>query len=348
MTPAGAPESAAGIEIRLYRETDEQEVVQLLREAFGSWPGNLPALDPVAFFRWKHLSCPWGRSVMAVADGGDGPIGFYAWLPYRLAAGERIILARRGTDLAVQPSWHGRGIAGRLLEAGRLHLEPGTAFSFGNPNERSRSGALRLDRRTAGRASRYVLPLHPIRAWRGRRADPPSEGTPLPDVDAEPAAEALVDHAAVASLLARLPRTSDRLVVAHDPEYLSWRYGGVVPYHAVRSESGGRLRGLVLFRLEPAGRAVATKVCEMLVEPGDASTARHLLRAAVGAAPVDYAMCSFPRGSLALRSALRCGFVPFGGGAILLVYPLVAGVRPDPTDRRSWALSHGDLEETCF
>jgi GNAT superfamily N-acetyltransferase len=338
--PAPPPE---GLEIRRYRDDDESRALEVLQGAFGAWPVSMPSIDAAEFFRWKHLECPWGRSMMVVADCGDGPIGFYAWLPYRLAVGERIVFARRGTDLGVHPGYRGQGIAARLLDAGSRLLRPEAAFSFGNPNEKSRSGALRLDRRSAGQARRHVRPVRPFRGLHRRRLAAEGEGSLLPGVVAENAAEALADRDAVASLLAGGDRPADRLRVAKDPDYLAWRYGDLPGYHALREESGGRLRGLVLFRVEVVGKSATTRVCELLVERGDLRSARRLLRAAVRSAVVDHALCSFPRGSGELRAALQCGFLPTPGGETLLVYPL-ASLEPDPTDRRSWALTYGDVE----
>jgi hypothetical protein len=188
-----------------------------------------------------------------------------------------------------------------------------------------------------------VLPLHPWRGHRARRAR--SGAVPAaPTVAAEAAADALADHAAVDALLARVERPAGRLTVAKDAGYLGWRYGGIDGYHAVRDTAGGELRGLAVFRTDLAGRAGRTTVCELLVPTGDGGVARRLLREVTRAARVDYVVCSFPRGTTERRAALRSGFLPLARGELLLVYPLVPDPEPDPTDHRSWALSLGDVE----
>ena len=344
--PASRLESLpTDFEVRLYRDEDEQHVIALLQAAFGRWPGDLAAADPTEYFRWKHHGNPRGPSLLVVAECDAGVVGLNAWLPYALAVGDRSLHALRGADIAVLPAFRGRGVAARIIEFGTRHIPAGTAFTFSNPNAMSRSGALRLGRRQAGRIPPYVRLRRPLRAaLAARAAADTGRARPTPPVSAETAASALADRDALSSLLDRVDRPPDRIAVVKDPAYLHWRYGVIGGYHAVREVRDGRLRGLAIFRITARRGARNARVCELLVERSDRRLARRLLHGVMASAAVDIASCHFQDGSVELQAARRSGFVRTPGGETLLAYPLVAGLVPDPTDLSSWALTRGDLE----
>ncbi len=105
------------------------------------------------------------------------------------------------------------------------------------------------------------------------------------------------------------------------------------------------LAGIALFRMRQRGRLWESTVADVIVRPGDVRTAGRLLRRVAAAAAVDHVACSFPPGSeprpgrapARVRSLARRPDADREGRA--------GGVlRPDPYERRSWALCLGDLE----
>ncbi len=333
------------IRVRPFEDDDVDQVVDILRAAFGKWPDDLVTADPAEFFRWKHLRNPRGRSFMLVAYGVDGVIGFHAWLAVRLIVGDRPLRALRGTDLAVQRRRRGQGVAGRIVETGTTLISPDVALTFSNPNDVSRSGTLRLGRRQVGRIARYVLLRKPLQALRSARGDPEHiPPLPPPPVSAPTAPAALADGEAVSALLSRLDRPRDRIMVAKDIDYLRWRYGAFGDYRALAVEEGRRLRGLSIFRVVVGRGGWNARICELLVEGHDRQVARTLLRKTIESVAVSHVTGCFPAGSAELHAAHRCGFVRLPGGDPLLVYPRLPDVGPDPMDPRSWALTRGDLE----
>jgi GNAT superfamily N-acetyltransferase len=332
--------SRAGIAVRRLRAGEEPAAVALLNAAFGRWPGDLDA-DPVQHFRWKHQASPLGPSLAFLAEIDGRAVGFAAWMPCALTVGTRAVSALRGVDLGVHPDFRGRGVAAALTPAGVRSAPPGTAFSMSTPNQLSRSGVLRQGRQRAGELPVLVRFRRPLRAVLRRR----SHGSAArPTVNAPRAAEVLEDGERVAALLADVDRPEGRLSYVKDVDLLRWRYGALSEYHALPLERGSDLLGIALFRLVRHGASWSTSVCELLVRGDDLWTTRRLLRHAVKAADVEYATCHFAPRTVQRRAAALGGFIRTRRAELLLVYPLVEGLQPDPADARSWSLTLGDLE----
>jgi GNAT superfamily N-acetyltransferase len=334
------------IEVRSYREADEPAVLELLRATLGSGPGDWRSPE---FFRWKHERNPFGRSFMLVAEVGERIVGLRAFMRWRFESGDRIIRAVRAVDTATHPEFQRMGIFSRLTKRALEDLRGETDLVFNTPNTRSGPGYLKLGWRQVGRitiSARVRRPLRFLRGLRSARAGRPTPQASSIPVQAEPAGEALADVDQVSTLLERAGVPDDRLATPRDPAFLRWRYGDapMLDYRAVRELQGGRLVGLAIFRVRPRGQLWQCSIADVVVGEGDVRTARRLLRRAAAAAPVDYAALRVPSGSDAARAAGRSGFLPTPGGLTFVVNPLAEGLTPDPTDRRSWALSLGDLE----
>ena len=342
-SPAEGPTDGMPFDVRPYTDEDESGVGETLQAAFGRWPGDIDVSDPVAYFRWKHLESPHGRSLMLVAEADSRVIGFVGWMPCVFTVGGRQVHALRGVDLAVRPEFRGQRVAAALATAGAQHFPPETSFSLSNPNAMSKGTVLRQGRRPVGRFPTFVRLRRPIRTVRGRRS-PQGDGRPPPSVDAETTATALADTAAVASLLAQVEQPEGRLTVAKDIDFLRWRYGALDHYRAIRAERGRELRGLSIFRVRRHGATWNTRICELFVAGHDRGIARRLLRATVRAARVDYATCHFPPGSVQRRAAIQSGFIQSRYGETVLAFKFDPSLTPDPTQPGAWALTLGDLD----
>jgi GNAT superfamily N-acetyltransferase len=335
------------IRIRPYRDEDERGVLELLQVALGGGPAGL---RPPDLFRWKHVENPFGRSFMLVAEDAGRIVGFRAFMRWRFVADGRIVDAVRAVDTATHPDVQRRGIFSRLTRQALDHLRSEVDLVFNTPNQRSGPGYLKLGWRPVGRPSVSVRIRRPVRVIRGLRAARSSERVPSgassPAIQASPAEVALSDRDEVQSLLAVAMPPRDRLATDRDAAFLRWRYAAapLLGYHVVIERRAGRLGGVAVFRVRPRGPLWQTSIADVIVPEGDVGTARRLLRAAVFAAPVDYVALRMPEGSAAARAARRSGFVATPGGVRLVVNPLTEGLRPDPTDLKSWALALGDLE----
>lgn len=334
--------STVDLHVRPYRDADEPAVLDLLLASLG--PGPTGARTP-AFFRWKHLENPFGRSVMLVAETGGKLVGLRAFMRWELRRGERTVRAVRAVDTATHPDFQGRGIFARLTADALSALEGDADLVFNTPNEKSGPGYLKLGWRQVGRVPIAVRVRRPLRiaaaaARRGTEGDPgpapeDGEGAPAGEVLAEPGLQLSGAVGGPAPGLAT-PRTA---------AYLRWRYGPPgLAYRAVVEEGAGDTRGLAVYRIRPRGRLWETMLVELLSPSGDPGAGRALIRRVVRAAPVDHVTCHFPPRSPAARAARRAGFLPAPGGPTLMVRPVAPDVGPDAWDRRSWALSLGDVE----
>jgi GNAT superfamily N-acetyltransferase len=333
------------IDVRPYREDDEPGVLALLGDSFegtpiGPWSSS--------FFRWKHLSNPFGRSLILVARAQGRIIGLRAFMRWRFHAGDRMLEAVRAVDTATHPDFQGRGVFSRLTLDALDALGNGVDLVFNTPNDKSRPGYLKMGWRVVGTVPVLIRVRRPVRFAKGVRSldeRTAPRGTP-PPVDAETALQALGDEEALTGLLADQGDDDRRLRTPRDTTYLRWRYGSPqgLDYRAVRQFDGGRLRGLAIFRIRPRGVLWETTVAETIVGGQDRRVSRRLLREVVAAAPVDHVAAHAPAGSAAAAAMRRTGFLPAPKGITLTVNMRRENVDPNPTDLRNWALSLGDLE----
>ncbi|MEA2331692.1 MAG: hypothetical protein QOH58_1830 [Thermoleophilaceae bacterium] len=328
------------MQFRTYSEDDAPAAVELLRAAFGDWPGRrvLAGDRPADFFRWKHEANPHGRSLIVVAEEEGQLVGMRAYMPWSLTAGGAETEAVQAVDLATHPDFRGRGVSTGLLKHARVVLRETKAFALGLPNEMSRSQSGKAGWRVVGRMGVWVRIQRPLSVARGIRSmRGPAQEEALA-VDAPPAHAVLAEAGWAAELLGSDSGENDgRFATATDLACLRWRYQPVLAdYRAIAIPE----TGLAVFRLSRRGRLNEGTVCELIAR--DRPTKTLLLRAVAEAARFDYLAAAEPLpGARMLRSPI--------GGRLLGVAPYRDGVEPDPAARGSWALSLGDLErlELC-
>jgi GNAT superfamily N-acetyltransferase len=340
---------AQPLEFRIYSPADAGRVLNLLQTSFGAWPGRrVVAHDrPAEFLRWKHERNPHGPSFILLAEADGRLVGMRAYMPWPLAAGGEEVGAVQAVDLATHPDYRGRGVSSELTMRARETLRETTAFSLGLPNELSRSQSRKVGWEPVGALPLWVRVRRPLRvARRARALRSAGRALAVPSADAAPVAELLVDHGAVAGLLADARAAEPRFATRCDVDYLSWRYEPQLgDYRAVVEHRAGALTGMAIFGLRQRGELWEASICELLVRPGDHRTVARLLRQVIRAAPVDYLAAVPAAGSSQARALARAGFVrsPFGARA-LGVSPYRERIEPDPRLSSSWSLSFGDLE----
>jgi GNAT superfamily N-acetyltransferase len=332
------------IALRVYRDDDEQAVLRLLDASLGGGPAGR---RPPAFFHWKHLANPFGRSFMLVADDDGRIVGLRAFMRWRFHAGDGEVRAVRAVDTATHPDYQGQGIFSRLTLAALDELAGDADLVFNTPNERSLPGYMKMGWRPVGDVPIRVRMRHPLRVARRRRSlrSTRSGARPPPPVEAPSAAEALRDAEGLSLLLRETETNGGQIATPRTLEYLRWRYADapLLDYRAAQIDGSGGTDGLAIFRVRRRGALWETTIPEVLVPSGDSRTARRLLRAIARAADVDHMTCSFPSGTAAARAA-RFTTVAAPRGMTLVVRPLRENLLPDPGLLDSWALSLGDLE----
>ena len=337
--------TAARFRIRPFHEEDEAGVLELMRLVLGRGP--VPHRPP-EFFRWKHLANPFGRSLLLVAEADGSVVGLRAFMRWRFQAGEHLVESVRAVDTATHPDYRRLGVFAELTAEALERVEGSVDLVYNLPNPTSFRQYARLGWQLAGTVPRNLRVRRPFGFARGLRSlrsfDGPSSARP--HVEAESAALALQDGAAISKLLGRAETGGQRLATPRTLDYLRWRYAAApfLDYRAIlERNSGSEPSGLAIFRIRPRGRLWESSLVELITSPGDASTARRLIRRVVRAAAVHHLTCSFPAGSTASRAAQRCAFL-HAPGFPLAVRPLAAGLAPDPRELGTWALSLGDIE----
>jgi GNAT superfamily N-acetyltransferase len=340
MTTSRKSGEQEAVEVRGYQPADEAGVIEVLQAAFGRWPRLIESVDPVEFFRWKTAECPFGASVSLVALNDRGVIGFLGQLPWLFRVHGRTVLSTRGVDLGVDPSHRRRGISVAMIRAAIENHLSDVALAWNNPNEQSRPGLMKTERRKVVILPRFVQPRggpgQTLRRASGKGSRTPEE---LP-VEADTAAAVLGDGDYVSQLLAETVEPSDRLVTARDLDYLRWRYGRFGGYHGFRGDTGVDAPGIVIFRLHRRESLWVCDVCELLVAGGEPASKRRLLAKVRRSAASDFLRANFA----SHLEALRCGFVRASGGTLVTARKIDDNLGVEPTERDAWALSLGDVD----
>jgi GNAT acetyltransferase-like protein len=333
--------SAVEFRVREFRDADLPAVLDLLAAAYPAWPPPHAGVGAEEFFRWKHLSSPFGRSRMHLADDDGRILSFRASMPWHVSAADGVVEGMHGTDACAHPDARDRGVYAATLKTGRPIDRRTRALLLGTPNERTAQWA-RFGGTLLPRPRLAVRPLRPLRVARLARSrrEPVDPQRLAPIAHAPCACDVLADPR-LDGLLAERERPDGRLETARGAAFLRWRYGPPLDYRAVAEESGGELRGIAIFRIRPRGPLWEAGVTDLLVRPGDLRTARRLL---ARVAPADYAVARFPAGTTAAAALPRAGFVLGARGPVVMVLPF-RPVRPDPNAEASWAFTLGDLEQ---
>ena len=286
--PSSDPSSE--IDVRPATEADLPAVLELAHAALGWQPD-----DPNdAFFRWKHLENPAGRSPMWLATCDGQVVGFRVFLRWRFRRDDGTITeAVRAVDTATSPDFQRRGIFRRLTLNGIDELATrGIDFVFNTPNPQSQAGYLRMGWQTVGRVPIFVRPRNLTSITRMARASAPAVKWSLRSTVGDDAREVLADsgvgvlldemHASGMAAGKAASQSNGRstggsgLTTDRTVEHLRWRYGfDPLAYRAITID-GDPGRGLAVFRTRARGGAVEAVLCELLVRPGDRGAARAL------------------------------------------------------------------------
>jgi GNAT superfamily N-acetyltransferase len=331
--------------IRPYEEHDEDAVLDLLGEALGEGPTGRRT---PAFFRWKHFANPFGASFMLVAEADGRIVGLRAFMRWEFWAGGQSIKAVTAVDTATHPQFQGRGIFSTLTKTALGSLPSDIDLVFNTPNEKSLPGYLKMGWQIVGRVPVNLRVRRPLRFAKGMRSIRRPGVVPrreAPSMNGPRAGDVLADDDVI-SFVKRSSASETRIATRREGSYLLWRYAQVptLDYRAFRIARRGRTTGLVIFRVRPRAALWESTISELIVEPGDKSTTRELLRQVTRAASVDHLACHFPARSTASWGAYSSGFLPSIAGVTFVVKPLNRSLELDATSLSSWALSLGDLE----
>ncbi len=331
MQTAVVSSTAADLQIREYRDTDEPAVLALLQASLG-W---VPDAQYGRFFAWKHAQNPFGRSPAWVAVDGERIAGFRIFLRWEFERAGRISRAVRAVDTATHPDYQGQGIFSRLtLHAIEALRADGVAFVFNTPNDQSRPGYLKMGWQPVARLPVLFRPRSVGSLLAVARARVPAEKWSLPTDAGVPAIEALGDREGVADLL-RQTAADDGLRTRRTPEFMAWRYGFEPLAYRVMLTGDRLTDGIVVFRLRRRGAAVEAAVCDVIV-PDEQVPVSALLGRLLRESGADYAV------RIGGRHVARAGSYPLPGQGPTLVWRNVSDTVMAHADE--WRLVLGDVE----
>jgi hypothetical protein len=118
-------------------ESDLPEVLGALESEFGD------TFDEV-WYRWKHVSGPWGPSPAWVASDESGLIGVRFFLPWRFTVEDTSLKVLRPCDTVTVPRARGMGVFSKLTRHATEAVRSDTDLLFNTPNEQSRPGYLKM------------------------------------------------------------------------------------------------------------------------------------------------------------------------------------------------------------
>jgi hypothetical protein len=276
----------ADLAIRAYEDADEAAVLELLAQSLGKTVDERYR----AFFRWKHLENPAGRSFMWIAEVDGELAGFRAFLRWTFDGGEGAVPAVRAVDTATHPDHRGAGVFRGLTEHGLGGLrDAGIAFVFNTPNDQSRPGYLKMGWQVVGRVPVQLRArLASLPRLRGARtaaqlwSEPCSAGAAASDVLSGSGADDLATAA--------VPDGARALSTVRSAPFLRWRYGGFEPVASrVQLVDRSVADGAVLFRLRRRGDALECALGDVIT-PAGARAGGAAARGALRASGADYAL----------------------------------------------------------
>ncbi|MFC8454070.1 GNAT family N-acetyltransferase [Kitasatospora sp. NPDC057223] len=351
-----APPTRAEPTLRRLTPADTPAVLELLTAALAGGPTGSRSAD---FFDWKHRRNPFGASPGLLAETPDGRLAgvrlFLRWEWHDAAAG-RTVRAVRPVDTATHPDFRGRGIFRRLTLDLLEQVADDTELVFNTPNGNSLPGYRGMGWRELGRVPVALRPVHPTAFARGARAalarreagraGPPRCSLPTaadwfaaqPADDTGPLGELLRERAAA-------DRADGRLAVARTPAFLRWRYGDApgLDYRVLTCHRGTELTGLAFGRPRRRGPLTEFTLADLVVRPGDRTSAARLLRAAARSG-CDHVATHLSPGTEAAGAALRSGYLTAPRTGLTLAARTPAGPPPAGLALSSWRFSLGDLE----
>lgn len=269
--------------IRSATEQDIPAIVQLLKLSLGE--SHMPKSE--AFWRWKHLSNPFGQSPVLVAFEKDLLVGVRAFMMWNWHSDKEALRSVRAVDTVTHPDFQGKGIFRKLTtQLVQQCKHDGIDFIFNTPNNLSRPGYLRMGWQSLGRMPVFLIPFFNFGQSQKASPDDYSWNSEL-----------------ITSVLEKSNQTGS-LTTAYSKEFMEWRYhlNPNIKYHVLSSESWDFF---AIFRIKAFRFGKELRICEILAgkETSISQVAESLNRCArfFGAKLVSFAGVELPLRKLHLK-----------------------------------------------
>ena len=195
--------------IREAHADDISAIIELLKSSLGET--SSPKTE--AYWHWKHIDNPFGKSPVKVCVENGMLTGVRAFMRWQWQNGHEVFNSLRAVDTATHPDFQGKGIFKKLtLGLADECAASGYQFIFNTPNDQSRPGYLKMGWVDAGRLP-VTISLFPQAVLPAGSFSPPQPDWNCPDL-----ASLCLDHNAD-------HQKASRWFTPKSPEYLKWRYG---------------------------------------------------------------------------------------------------------------------------
>lgn len=323
------------MEIRTCAESDIPAIVDLLKISLGE--STVPKSE--AYWRWKHIDNPFGRSAVLVGYEGSKLVGVRAFMRWQWVLGDRKYEAVRAVDTATHPDHRGHGVFNNLTLALLDDCkEEGVDFIFNTPNKLSKPGYFKMGWKEAGKLPvnlKLGNSISIIRNLFGKQVD-------------ERPGETVQSYLQRPEVMRLLRENNElhvgSLITAHSLPSLLWRYSDVpvARYFACAIESGNSISALVFYRLKRSAVGLELRVTDIFMnDPHLQNRIKALINSRIRAHKADYATVSAVNPMFRPVSPLRRAL---SLGPVVTVRDVAGNVTPILSRFCQWSPSVGDLE----
>jgi len=120
------------LQVRTYREGDDNNIVELLKESFNGWPFFDINCSPINYWRWKYQDNPNGKGIIVCAETENKIVGISTAVPQKIKIKNDVYLGFYATDAAVHPDYRRMGINNKMRELReKLWTKANAKFVYG-------------------------------------------------------------------------------------------------------------------------------------------------------------------------------------------------------------------------
>lgn len=229
--------------IRKSTESDIPRIIQLLKASLGE--SLIPKSEEL--WNWKHVSNPFGKSPVLIAEENEELVGVRAFMNWKYKHDGNILQACRAVDTAVHPDFQGKGIFSKLTQKllNQVKAE-GIDLIYNTPNSTSTPGYLKLGWEKWDRLPLKIKPtFFPSKKHKE---------------------EVITPWDSISSFLTQLEKhtmESSEVSTWMAPGYIAWRYQNcpIAKYHCATDLSSY----LFVFRVKEGRWGKELRICDLFL-----------------------------------------------------------------------------------
>jgi len=239
--------------IRSATDADIPAIIELLKLSLGE--SLMPKSE--AYWNWKHVNNPFGKSPVLLAEENNQIIGVRAFMQWSWSRQDKVYLSLRAVDTAVHPDYQGKGIFKKLtMSLIEQCTEEEFDFIYNTPNPQSKPGYLKMGWQVLGKLPVTIRFPALQRIIFGSKPQEFKEGYNLQPIIENPHFEKLIQS-----------QSNQGIHTALSVNYFKWRYleVPVVKYYGEAQMKEG-VNWIVIFRIKPFRKSFELRIVELLFD----------------------------------------------------------------------------------